>query len=50
MRMDPTTRTYTQRRTAQGRTKREITRYVKRYVTRQIHRTLAAAVPPSHTA
>lgn len=50
MRMDPTTRTYMERRTAQGRTKREITRCLKRYVTRQIHRTLAAAVPPSHTA
>jgi transposase len=50
MRMDPTTRAYVERRTAQGRTMREITRCLKRYVTRQIHRTLAAAVPPSHTA
>lgn len=46
MRMDPATRAYVERRTAQGRTKREITRCLKRYVTRQIHRTLTAAAPP----
>lgn len=45
MRMDPTTREYVERRTAEGRTKREITRCLKRYVTRQIHRTLTATPP-----
>ncbi|NQV08036.1 IS110 family transposase [bacterium] len=45
MRMDPATRAYVQRRTAEGRTKREITRCLKRYVTRQIHRTLTANPP-----
>lgn len=43
MRMDPATRAYVQRRTAEGRTTREISRCLKRYVTRQIHRTLAAS-------
>lgn len=50
MRMDPATRTYIHRRTAEGRTTREITRCLKRYVTRQLHRTLAAATPPPHAA
>lgn len=42
MRMDPATRAYVERRTAEGRTKREISRCLKRYVTRQVHRTLTA--------
>lgn len=42
MRVDPATRAYMERRTAEGRTTREITRCLKRHVTRQIHRTLAA--------
>lgn len=37
---DPATRAYLERRTAEGRTKLEITRCSKRYVTRQIHLTL----------
>lgn len=45
MRMDPATRAYVARRTAEGLTKREITRCLKRYVTRQIHRTLTANPP-----
>lgn len=45
MRMDPATRAYVERRTAEGRTKREITRCLKRYLTRQIHRTLTATPP-----
>lgn len=45
MRMDPGTHTYVQRRRAEGRTNREITRCLKRYVTRQIHRKLAGAAP-----
>jgi transposase len=45
MRIDPATRAYVERRTAEGRTKKEITRCLKRYVTRQIHRTLTANPP-----
>lgn len=45
MRMDPATRDYVKRRTAEGRTTREIRRCLKRYVTRQIHRTLTATPP-----
>lgn len=45
MRMDPETRAYVDRRTAQGRTRKEISRSLKRYVTRQIHRTLTATPP-----
>lgn len=45
MRMDPATRAYVERRTAEGRTKKEISRSLKRYVTRQIHRTLTASPP-----
>lgn len=37
---DQTTREYVQRRTAQGRTRREIVRCLKRYVARQLYRTL----------
>ena len=43
---DPRTRAYVTRRTAEGRTKREVMRNLKRYISRQIFRTLAAA----HTA
>ena len=43
MRMDPRTRAYVERRTAEGRTLREIRRCLKRYVARQIFRTLTAA-------
>lgn len=45
MRMDPATRAYLERRTTEGRTKKEISRSLKRYVTRQIHRTLTATPP-----
>lgn len=45
MRTDPATRAYVERRTAEGRTKKEITRSLKRYVTRQVHRTLQASPP-----
>lgn len=37
---DQTTREYVLRRTAQGRTRREIVRCLKRYVARQLYRTL----------
>ena len=42
MRMDPGTRTYVERRTAEGRTPREIRRCLKRYLARQIYRQLNA--------
>lgn len=40
MRMDPATRAYVERRTAEGRTLREIRRCLKRYLARQIYRQL----------
>jgi transposase len=52
LRRDPQTRDYAARRTAEGRTKKEIRRCIKRYITRQLYRTLtpppkdAKAVPP----
>ena len=48
MRMDPGTRTYIEKRTAEGRTPREIRRCLKRYLARQIYRHLNAATasPP----
>lgn len=47
MRMDPQTRAYVQKRTAQGRTTREIQRSLKRYLARQIFRQLNAATNPA---
>jgi transposase len=41
MRMDPQTRAYVERRTAEGRTSKEIRRCLKRYLARQIYRYLA---------
>src|SRR5450830_802815 len=43
IRMDPRTRAYVDRRTAEGRTLREIRRCLKRYLARQIYRHLNAA-------
>ena len=40
MRQDPTTKDYVARRTAQGKTTREIKRCLKRYVARQLFRQL----------
>lgn len=47
MRMDPATRAYVAKRTAEGRTPREIRRCLKRYLARQIYRQLntEAATP-----
>ena len=45
MRTDPTTRAYIDRRTAEGKSSREIRRALKRYATRQIYRTLTASPP-----
>ena len=50
MRMDPQTRAYVERRTAEGRTLREIRRCLKRYLARQIYRHLNAAAPSSPNA
>lgn len=43
MRMAPRTRAYVERRTAEGRTLREIRRCLKRYLAREIYRHLNAA-------
>ncbi len=43
MRMDPQTHAYVERRTAEGRTSKEIRRCLKRYLARQIYRHLASA-------
>lgn len=50
MRMDPTTRAYVERRTAEGRTTKEIRRCLKRYLSRQIYRQLNAAASNPCTA
>lgn len=49
MRSDKATQNYIARRTAEGKTPREIQRLIKRYATRQIYRLLAAN-PPTLTA
>lgn len=43
MRHDPATRAYTERRTAEGKTTREVRRILKRYTARQLYRTLNAS-------
>jgi transposase len=43
-RIDPTTKTYIDRRSAEGRTHREIRRCIKRYIARQLYRELKAAL------
>jgi transposase len=48
MRADPVTRAYVERRTAEGKTTREIRRCLKRYTTRQIYRTLTAVIALEH--
>jgi transposase len=47
MRCCPTTHAYIARRTAEGKTTREIRRCLKRYITRQLYRTLSAAMTPA---
>jgi transposase len=44
MRNCPTTRAYVARRTAEGKTPREIRRCLKRYIARQLYRTLTTAM------
>ncbi|MDI5937147.1 MULTISPECIES: IS110 family transposase [unclassified Micromonospora] len=46
---DPRTRDYVNRRTREGRTKREIMRSLKRYISRQLFRTLNGAHPATST-
>jgi len=46
LRLDPTTRTYAQRRRTQGKTDREIRRCLGRYVTRQLYRQLETTPTP----
>jgi len=43
MRDDPATRAYIARRTAEGKSEREIRRCLKRYITRQLYRAMTAA-------
>jgi transposase len=46
MRFHPQTIAYVNRRTAEGKTKREIIRCLKRYLAREIYRTLTTPPPP----
>ncbi|MEW1914952.1 IS110 family transposase [Kitasatospora sp. NPDC085895] len=46
LRWDDRTLAYLQRRTAEGKTKREVVRCLKRYVAREIHRCLSASPLP----
>jgi transposase len=46
MRNCPKTRAYVTRRTAEGKTPREICRCLKRYIARQLYRTLTTAMTP----
>ncbi len=50
MRMDPQTRACVERRSAEGRTLREIRRCLKRYLARQIYRHLNSPAPSSPNA
>jgi transposase len=45
MSSDPTTRTYVERRTSEGRTKREIIRCLKRYIAREAHKAILIDLP-----
>jgi transposase len=47
MRDCPATQAYIARRTAEGKTIREIKRCLKRYITRQLYRTLTASMTPT---
>lgn len=47
MRSDPATQAYVARRTAEGKSTREIRRCIKRYVARQLYRTLTTAMAPT---
>ena len=45
--VEPRTRAYVTRRTAEGRSKREIIRALKRYVAPELYRRLPRAAPPA---
>ncbi len=47
MRSCPTTRAYVARRSAEGKSSREIRRCLKRYIARQLYRGLTAAMTPT---
>lgn len=51
MSMDPKTKEYVQRRTAEGKSKKEIIRCLKRHIAREIHQLLTdpPAVPNGNT-
>jgi transposase len=48
MRVDDATKAYVARRTAEGRTKKEIIRSLKRYITRQLFRALTPKTAPAN--
>lgn len=50
MRMHPETKTYVERRTAEGLSKKEIRRILKRYLARQIYRALTATTRAANPA
>jgi len=50
MRCCEQTRAYVTRRTAEGKTYREIRRCLKRYITRELHRALTATMTPTTTS
>jgi hypothetical protein len=47
---DPRTQAYVGRRTAEGKTNKEIIRCHKRYITREVHKTLCRPIPPGGTS
>ena len=49
MRCCPRTRAYVARRTAEGKTTREIRRCLKRYIARELYRTLTASLTTTAT-
>jgi len=46
MRIDERTRRYVERRTAEGKSRREIMRCLKRYIAREVYRVLLSAASP----
>jgi transposase len=44
---DPNTKAYPARRTAEGKTKKEIIRCLKRYIAREIYKALCRPQPPN---
>ena len=49
MRFDEQTKAYVEKRTAEGKNKRETMRCLKRYIARHVYRTLQASTPNQHT-